>query len=79
MELPLNMLKTLWLEKEISVWQIIGLHVKNNSVLKQKVDLWENPGCAHLCAATAVMRADCKCPRAFLETSNGRIRNKCRG
>lgn len=52
------MLKTLWLEKEISVWQIIGLHVKNNSVLKQKVDLGENPGCARLSAANAVMRAE---------------------
>lgn len=52
------MLKTLWFEKEISVWQIICLLVKNNSVLKQKVDLWENPGCAHLCAANAVIRAE---------------------
>lgn len=30
------MLKTLWLEKEISVWQIVGLHVKNNGVLNIK-------------------------------------------
>lgn len=66
------MLKTLWLEKEISIWQIVGLHVKNNSVIKHKVDLWENPGCA----ANAVMRAEWKCPGAFLETLNGKIRNK---
>lgn len=67
------MLKTLWLEKEI-----ICLHVKNNSVLKQKVDLRGNPGCAHLSSANAVMRAESICPRAFLETSNGKIRNKCK-
>lgn len=61
------MLKTLWLEKEISIWQIIGLHVKNNSAVKHKVGLRENLHCAPLYASDAEMSAERKCPRAFLE------------
>lgn len=77
MELPLSMLKTLWLEKEISVWQIICLHIKNNSVLKQKVYLWDKPGCAYLCAANAVMRAERKMPSSISGNFNGNTGNKC--
>lgn len=77
MELPLNMLKTLWLEKEISVWQIICLHVKNNSVLKQKVYLGDKPGCAYLCAANAVMRAGRKMPQSISGNFNGNTKDKC--